>query len=181
MCSCLRRPSPVFVDVDPRTGNIDPDFILRSGSGFWQEAEGTTPGSGCRGQGNQIACPLKAALVVDVFGQLAEWDQILKKTRELGLRTIEDSCEALGANIKGRKDPALSVIMGCLPSTHKQITTGEGGVIVTNDAQAAALMRALRNQARSRRYLVSHTYLDITYRLDEMSAALRCSSNGPGG
>ncbi len=90
-----------------------------------------------------------------------------------GLGLIEDSCEALGAEYKGRKAGTLadSAVFAFYPN--KQITTGEGGMIVTDDDQAAKLMRALRNQGRAPGDTwLQHTYLGYNYRLDDMSAAL---------
>ena len=163
---------PAFVDVDPRTGNIDP--VL-----FAQAAQDLTAGGNSAGrrwlprQGATSPGPFKAALVVDVFGQPADWDLITKKTRELGLVVIEDSCEALGAEYKGQRVGTLGDYGVFAFYPNKQVTTGEGGIIITNDDQAASLMRALRNQGRAPGDTwLSHTYLGYNYRLDEMSAAL---------
>jgi dTDP-4-amino-4,6-dideoxygalactose transaminase len=90
-----------------------------------------------------------------------------------GLKLIEDSCEALGAEYQGRPAGSLgdSAVFGFYPN--KQITTGEGGMVVTNDDTAADLMRALRNQGRAPGDTwLQHTYLGYNYRLDELSAAL---------
>ena len=100
-------------------------------------------------------------------------DAILPTAQEFGLKVIEDSCEALGAEYKGRKAGLLGDygVFGFYPN--KQITTGEGGIIVTEDDQDAALMRALRNQGRAPGDTwLQHTHLGYNYRLDEMSAAL---------
>ncbi|MCX6036045.1 MAG: DegT/DnrJ/EryC1/StrS family aminotransferase, partial [Chloroflexi bacterium] len=116
---------------------------------------------------------LKAILGVDVFGQSADWDSMRKVADEFGLKVIEDSCEALGAEYKDRKVGTLGDYGVFAFYPNKQITTGEGGIIVTDDAQAADLMRALRNQGRAPGDTwLSHTYLGYNYRLDEMSAAL---------
>jgi dTDP-4-amino-4,6-dideoxygalactose transaminase len=117
--------------------------------------------------------PLKALLAVDVFGQPADMDTLAETTTRHGLRLIEDSCEALGAEYKGRKAGMLGDYGVFAFYPNKQITTGEGGLIVTNDAAAAHLMRALRNQGRAPGDTwLQHTYLGYNYRLDEMSAAL---------
>jgi len=110
---------------------------------------------------------------VDVFGQPADWDVLREIASTYGLGLIEDSCEALGAEYKGRKAGTLadSAVFAFYPN--KQITTGEGGMIVTDDDQAAKLMRALRNQGRAPGDTwLQHTYLGYNYRLDDMSAAL---------
>jgi len=110
---------------------------------------------------------------VDVFGQPADLDPLLATAREFGLSVIEDSCEALGAEYKGRKAGTLGDCGVYAFYPNKQITTGEGAMIVTNDDRAAAMMRALRNQGRAPGDTwLQHTHLGYNYRLDEMSAAL---------
>jgi len=116
---------------------------------------------------------LKAILVVDVFGQPARLDMLEQSAREYHLRMIEDACEALGAEYKGRKAGTFGNYGVFAFYPNKQITTGEGGMIVTDDREAANLMRALRNQGRAPGdNWLSHTFLGYNYRLDEMSAVL---------
>jgi perosamine synthetase len=156
---------PIFVDVDPQTGNIDPDQVADA----VQNIEKYLPPSTL----NVKPATLKAILPVDVFGQPAEMDPINAVAREHGLAVIEDSCEALGATYKGRQAGTLGDygIFAFYPN--KQITTGEGGVVITSDDKAADFMRALRNQGRAPGDTwLSHTYLGYNYRLDEMSAAM---------
>ncbi len=165
------RAVPVFVDVDPATGNIDPDLVYqavedlikeRPTSSIWLPRKGVKP----NGQ-------VKAILPVDVFGQPADMDPIRKTADRFGLKVIEDACEALGAEYKGRKAGTLGDYAVFAFYPNKQITTGEGGMIVTDDDQAAGLMMALRNQGRAPGDTwLSHTLLGYNYRLDEMSAAL---------
>jgi dTDP-4-amino-4,6-dideoxygalactose transaminase len=162
---------PVFVDADPRTGNIDPDLVRQA----VEELSSGSPDAGrwLPRQGLQGKKQLKAILPVDVFGQPADMDPIRGIADSHGLVVIEDSCEALGAEYKGRKAGTLgdTAVFAFYPN--KQITTGEGGAIVTDDEQAAAMMRALRNQGRAvGDTWLSHTHLGYNYRLDEMSAAL---------
>jgi perosamine synthetase len=100
-------------------------------------------------------------------------DAINALADELGLAVIEDSCEALGSEYKGRKAGCLGNYGVYAFYPNKQITTGEGGVIVTDDDKAASFMRALRNQGRAPGDTwLQHTFLGYNYRLDEMSAAL---------
>lgn len=167
----FERAVPVFVDVDPLTGNIDPDLVCqaiedlmtnRSAAGAWLPRRGVDPNA-----------RLKAVLPVDVFGQPADFDPICESARRYGLKVIEDACEALGGEYKARKAGTLGdhAVFAFYPN--KQITTGEGGLIVTDDDQSAATMRALRNQGRAPGDTwLSHTYLGYNYRLNEMSAAL---------
>jgi dTDP-4-amino-4,6-dideoxygalactose transaminase len=167
----FERAVPVFVDVDPITGNIDPALVKAAAMDL---AEG-----GARGQkwlprrGAGDGAPLRAILPVDVFGQPADLDPILDVARRYGLKVIEDSCEALGAEYQGRKAGTLGDYGVFAFYPNKQITTGEGGCIVTGDDQAAKLMQALRNQGRAPGDTwLQHTHLGYNYRLDEMSAAL---------
>lgn len=167
----FERAIPVFIDVDPQTGNIDPAQVRQAIVDLSAGGKAARRWLPRRGAGR--AGPLKAVLPVDVFGQPADLDPICQAARQHGLKVIEDSCEALGAQYKGR--PAGSIgdygVFAFYPN--KQITTGEGGAIVTNDDQAAALMAALRNQGRAPGDTwLQHTYLGYNYRLDEMSAAL---------
>lgn len=162
---------PVFVDVDARTGNIDPGLVAEAARDLvtgGEKAQKWLPR-----RGSEPNRPLKAILPVDVFGQPADLDPIRKVAQEFGLKVIEDSCEALGAVYKGRKAGTLGDYGVFAFYPNKQITTGEGGVIVTDDDQAADFMCALRNQGRAvGDTWLQHTYLGYNYRLDEMSAAL---------
>jgi perosamine synthetase len=162
---------PVFVDVEPRTGNIDPHLVFAAAQDIMQGGRYAQVWLPPRGAGPEAK--LKAFLPVDVFGQPADMQPILETARGFNLRVIEDSCEALGASYKGRLAGTLGDfgVFGFYPN--KQMTTGEGGMIITDDADAAALMRALRNQGRAPGDTwLQHTHLGYNYRLDEMSAAL---------
>ncbi len=158
---------PIFVDVDPRTGNIDPALLADAAKNIKKHL----PRAGVKGSHK-----LKAILPVDVFGQPADMDEINAVAKEHGLKVIEDSCEALGATYKGRQAGTLGDFGVFAFYPNKQITTGEGGVIITNDDAAAELMRALRNQGRAPGDTwLQHTYLGYNYRIDEMSAAMGAS------
>ncbi|MBN1149180.1 MAG: DegT/DnrJ/EryC1/StrS family aminotransferase [Anaerolineales bacterium] len=167
----FERAAPLFVDVDPLTGNIDPEQVRQAAEdvvGGGSAARRWLPRAGA-GQGQ----PLKAILPVDVFGQPADMDPICRVAERFELKVIEDSCEALGGEYKGRQAGTLGDYGVFAFYPNKQITTGEGGVIVTDDEQAATLMFALRNQGRAPGDTwLQHTHLGYNYRLDEMSAAL---------
>ncbi|HEY3313426.1 MAG TPA: DegT/DnrJ/EryC1/StrS family aminotransferase [Anaerolineales bacterium] len=166
---------PVFVDVDPRTGNIDPELVSQAARDLIEggrAAEKWLPRD-WPGKAGRKAGKLKAIVPVDVFGQPAGHDPINAVAREHGLTVIEDSCEALGATYQGKKAGTFGDFGIFAFYPNKQMTTGEGGLVITNDDKAAALMRALRNQGRAPGDTwLSHTYLGYNYRLDEMSAAL---------
>jgi perosamine synthetase len=149
-CILFERARPVFVDIDPRTLNIDPGRIEAA-----------------------ITPRTKAILAVDVFGHPADWDRLEAIARRHGLLLIEDSAEALGAEYKGRKAGSFGQagVFGFYPN--KQITTGEGGMIVTNNEDLARLCRSLRNQGRGEGDgWHQHERLGYNYRLSELSCAL---------
>ena len=162
---------PIFVDVDPQTGNIDTELVNQAVADLTQNSRAA--GRWLPRKGAAHESRLKAILPVDVFGQPADLDPIRRIARQHDLKVIEDACEALGAEYKGRKAGTLgdTAVFAFYPN--KQITTGEGGAIVTDDDQAAKLMFALRNQGRAPGDTwLQHTHLGYNYRLDEMSAAL---------
>ena len=170
----FERAVPIFVDVEPASGNIDPALARQAAQDLLSGGEAARRWLPRRGLSfNSSALPLKALLPVDVFGQPADLDPLLETSRELGLTVIEDSCEALGAEYKGRKAGTLGDYGVYAFYPNKQITTGEGAMVVTDDDRAAAMMRALRNQGRAPGDTwLQHTHLGYNYRLDEMSAAL---------
>jgi len=172
-CVLYQQGVPVFVDVDRRTGNIDPALVAQAASDL---AEG---GSAARQwlppalRNSPPAGALRAILPVDAFGQPADLDPLLATARQHGLKTICDTCESLGAHYKGRPVGALGDVGVFAFYPNKQITTGEGGMIVTNDDGWDALFRSLRNQGRDVfDAWLNHTRLGYNYRLDELSAAL---------
>jgi dTDP-4-amino-4,6-dideoxygalactose transaminase len=126
-----------------------------------------------RVQHDAAAHRLRAILPVHAFGQPADLDPILEVAARYDLSVIEDACEALGAEYKGRRVGALAGA-GCFAFyPNKQMTTTEGGLIVTNDDIWDALFRSLRNQGRddSGSWL-RHVRLGYNYRLGEMACAL---------
>ena len=169
------RAIPVFVDVDPDTGNLDPLLAAEAAadlSAGGARAARWLPRSargGSRGT-------LKALLPVHTFGQPADMDPLCTTARAHNLRLIEDACEAVGAEYKGRPVGSLgdAAVFAFYPN--KQMTAGEGGMIVTAHYEWDALFRSLRNQGRDVFDVwLSHSRLGYNYRLDEMSAALGTS------
>lgn len=144
------RAKPVFVDIDPLTGNIDPNLIEAA-----------------------ITERTKAIMPVHAFGQPADMEPILDIARRHKLYVIEDACEAIGAEYNGQRAGTLGDVAVFAFYPNKQMTTGEGGMIVTNNDEWADLFRSLRNQGRDVfDAWLNHTRLGYNYRLDEMSAAL---------
>jgi perosamine synthetase len=144
--------APRFVDISSPTYNIDPDRV----------AAALTPDTA-------------AILAVDVFGQPADWPALTALAETHDLRLVADACEAPGARIGGAPIGAWgdAAAFGFYPN--KQITTGEGGCVTTDDAALARACRALRNQGRAADGRMRHDRLGYNYRLDEMSAALGCA------
>lgn len=146
----LEGGKPVFVDIDERTYNIDPTKLERA-----------------------ITEKTKAVVVVHIFGQPCDMEAIIKIAEKARITIIEDACEALGAVFNGKKVGSYgeAAVFGFYPN--KQITTGEGGIIVTNDDESAAMYRSWRNQGRddSGEWL-NHVRIGYNYRMDELSCAM---------
>ena len=168
------RAIPIFVDADPVTGNIDPRLVAEAAADLMR---GPTSGArwlppALREAGRGLGS-LKAVLPVHVFGQPADMDPILQTAQEYGLALIEDACEAVGAEYKDRRVGTFgdAAVFAFYPN--KQMTTGEGGMIVTDRDDWDALFRSLRNQGRDVfDAWLHHSRLGYNYRMDEMSAAL---------
>jgi dTDP-4-amino-4,6-dideoxygalactose transaminase len=166
---------PVFVDVDPLTGNLDPMQVQEAINDL-ANADPNKRSRWLPRKGAEHAGNLKAIIPVDVFGQPVDYDPIVSIARKHNLIIIEDSCEAIGAEYKGRKAGTLGDFGVFAFYPNKQITTGEGGMVVTNDNKSAEMIRSLRNQGRAPGDTwLQHTYLGYNYRLNEMSAALGLS------
>ena len=166
---------PVFVDVDPRTGNIDPLQVNQAAADIAsddpEKIKKWFPKNFAVQNGS-----LKAILPVDVFGQPADYDLLQETADHYKLTLIEDSCEALGAEYKHKKAGRFGDFGVFAFYPNKQITTGEGGLVITDDDGYANIVRALRNQGRAPGDTwLQHTYLGYNYRLDELSAALGVS------
>ena len=173
-CILYERAIPVFVDVDPCTGNIHPEQVVEAAhdlSAGGHAARRWLPPA-LRDSGVDLG-RLKAILPIHAFGQSADMDPILEAGARYGLAVIEDACESLGAGYKGDAVGTLGKAAVFAFYPNKQMTTGEGGMIVTDDAAWADLFRSLRNQGRdlTDRWL-NHSRLGFNYRLDELSAAL---------
>lgn len=157
-CLLYERAAPVFVDIDPETGNIDPGRVAEKAA---EIASGPNRSK------------LKALIPVHTFGQPCDMDPLISTAREHGLTIIEDACEAIGAQYKGRAVGTLGDSAAFAFYPNKQMTTGEGGLLVTDRADWRDLFRSLRNQGRDVfDSWLTHSRLGFNYRLDEMSAAL---------
>jgi perosamine synthetase len=170
------RAIPIFVDVDSRTGNINPELIAEAIGDINSVSENAyrwlpLPLRG--GRSSKTPMKIKAILPVHAYGQPADLDSILAMAKEFNINVIEDACEAIGSEYKHKKVGPLGDCGVFAFYPNKQITTGEGGMIVTDDDKWDSLFRSLRNQGRDIfDAWLNHSRLGYNYRLDEMSAAL---------
>ena len=165
-CVLYERAVPVFVDIDPVTLNIDPAAISATIARdyAWDGKRLTNRTSGR---------VLKAILPVHVFGLPCDMAAIVEVAGAFNLRVIEDACEALGATCLGQPVGTFGDAGVFAFYPNKQMTTAEGGMIVTDDARIAGICRSLRNQGRddSAGWL-RHTQLGYNYRLSDLHCAL---------
>ena len=141
---------PVFVDIDPDSLNIDPAKIE-----------------------SKITERTKAILPVEIFGNPAGFDRICQIAEKHNLPVIEDSCEALGSTLNSRKVGTFGTMSLFAFYPNKQITTGEGGMILTDDDDLADICVSLRNQGRGKSAgWLSHERLGYNFRLSDINCAL---------
>jgi dTDP-4-amino-4,6-dideoxygalactose transaminase len=146
---------PVFVDIDPLTFNMD---VRQLEQRYAEDPAKET---------------IKGIVGVDVFAQPLDWDPILDFTQKTGLKVIEDSCEALGSSYKGKNCGSFGSAGAFAFYPNKQMTTGEGGVVVTDDEEIYQLCRSMRNQGRGvAENWLEHVRLGYNFRMDELNAAL---------
>lgn len=149
---------PVFVEIDPLTYNIDANKIEAA-----------------------ITKKTKAILPVHIFGQAAEMDLIMKLAKKYKLKVIEDACESLGAKYNKKNVGTFGDMAVIAFYPNKQMTTGEGGMVITNSKKYYEMCVSLRNQGRPYSSSLwhskggswlTHARLGYNYRMDEMSAAV---------
>jgi perosamine synthetase len=150
-CFILEGATPVFADVDPVTLNLDPAAVEAA-----------------------ITEQTRAIVAVDMFGLPCELDELREIADRHGLTLIEDACESLGAEYRGRPLGAHgpSAVFAFYPN--KQMATGEGGVVTTHSEEEWQLLRSLRNQGRS--YdgggWFHHVRVGLNYRWTDVQAAI---------
>jgi len=150
-CIAYEGARPVFVEIDEKTLCIDVSKIE-----------------------DKITDKTKAILAVDIFSHPADWDKLNEIAKKHKLFLIEDSAEAFGSEYKGKKCGGFgdAAIFAFYPN--KQLTTGEGGIILTNNKEIADFCRSSANQGRKIEggKWLEHIRLGYNYRLDEMSCAM---------
>jgi dTDP-4-amino-4,6-dideoxygalactose transaminase len=165
------RAVPVFVDIDPETLTIDPAAAVDAIETLAQRRAGwerLLPPQGPKPTGT-----LRAIITVDVFGRVAEMQAIAAAARAAGITVIEDACEAVGASLDGVPAGRWGDAGTFAFYPNKQMTTGEGGMVLTDDDAIAREVSSLRSQGRSDdRHWLRHQRIGYNYRLDELSAAV---------
>ena len=151
-CFIVEGATPVFADVDPLTLNLDPDAVEAA-----------------------VTDRTRGIVAVDMFGAPCELDELRAIADRHGLALIEDACESLGAEYRGRPLGAHgpSAVFAFYPN--KQMATGEGGVVTTHSEEEWQLLKSLRNQGRS--YDMDggwfhHVRVGLNYRWTDVQAAI---------
>jgi perosamine synthetase len=148
-CILFEDAVPVFVDIDDETWNMDPAAVEAA----------ITPNT-------------RGILAVEVFANMAHFEDYERIASEKNLHLIEDCCEALGSHVGARPAGSFGAASVFAFYPNKQITTGEGGMIVTDSREIRDLCVSMRNQGRDTEDWHSHARLGFNYRMSELSAAL---------
>jgi len=149
-CALYQHAKPVFVEIDALTYNVDPSRIE-----------------------SEISEKTKAIIPVHYAGRPADMEPICRLAEKHRIPVIEDAAEALGASFKGKKVGRDGHIACFSFYPNKNMTTGEGGMVVTDDDRLAERMRMIRSQGQDRRY--HHVVLGYNYRMTDIQAALGIS------
>lgn len=162
---------PVFIDAEPSYWQIDPTAIER-----FCEHECVLDGRGLRNK--LTGRSVKAIVPVHILGHPVDMDAISAIATRFGLRVIEDATESLGATYRGRPVGSLGDI-GCFSfNGNKLITTGGGGMVVSNDEAIAARVRYLTTQAKDDPLEFVHGAIGFNYRMTNVAAAIGCAQLG---
>lgn len=140
---------PVLVDAEPETWNINSAMIA-----------------------NRVSSNTRAILPVHIYGHPCDMDPIMEMADKYDLWVVEDAAEAHGAEYRGRKVGGIGHVNCFSFYANKIITTGEGGMVVTNDEAIAERARALKDLAHSRQRRFLHTGLGYNYRMTNIQAAI---------
>jgi len=166
-CLLYEGALPALVDIDPGTLNLDPKVVRR----FLEER--CTHSAGGPPVDRQAGRIVKAILPVHIFGLPCQMDELRSIAQEYDLLVLEDACEAIGAAFRGQRVGTFGNAAAFAFYPNKQMTTGEGGMITTNDPRIAELCRSMRNQGRDATGTwLNHVRLGYNYRLSELHAGL---------
>lgn len=144
----LAGAKPVYVDIDPKTFNLDPKLVEKA-----------------------ITSKTKAIMPVSLYGQMAAMDELLAIAKKHNLHLIEDAAQSFGAIYKGQRSCSMGTAGGTSFFPAKPLGCyGDGGAIFTNDDQLAKVMREIREHGSETRYY--HTRLGLNGRLDTIQCAI---------
>jgi len=136
---------PVFADIDPRTFNLDPEKI-------------------------KISQRTKAVICVHLYGQPCEMDSLTNICKVANVKLVEDAAQAVGAEYRGRKIGTFGYLSAFSFYATKNLTTGEGGMILTSQKDIAEKSRVIRNQGQSEQY--RHDIISYNFRMTDIQAAI---------
>jgi perosamine synthetase len=140
---------PVFVDIEPDTYNLDPVQVAR-----------------------HITARTRLILPVHLFGHPADLDPILETAQRHGVPVVEDACQAIGARYRDRPVGSLGLAGYFSMYTNKTVTAGEGGMVVTHDAELYRRMQAVRNLGQLPGEHFVHPLLGANYKMTDLQAAI---------
>ncbi|HLP47648.1 MAG TPA: DegT/DnrJ/EryC1/StrS family aminotransferase [Candidatus Deferrimicrobium sp.] len=156
-CLLFEGAEPIFVDIDENTYNLTPEAVEKAYLALPEEKRQK----------------VKAVSYVDVFGVPADGYGFEALGKQYGLHIIDDSAEALGSSLKGRKCGSFGDAGLFAFYPNKQITTGEGGVLLTGNKDLAMMAKSLRNQGRDEGAgWLQHARLGYNYRISDINCAL---------
>jgi dTDP-4-amino-4,6-dideoxygalactose transaminase len=138
---------PVFADIDPQTFNIDPDHVE-----------------------SLITKKTKAIMPVHLYGHIAAMDRFEEISSKHGVKIIEDAAQGHLASMNGRNSGEFGVVASFSFYPTKNMTAGEGGMVVTDDADIARMLRLLRNQGQEIRY--KNEVIGFNTRMTDIHAAI---------
>lgn len=147
--------NPVFIDSEPDTWNMSPIALEKAFE--WAKSENKMP---------------KAVIIVDLYGQSADYDLLLPICKKYGVPVIEDAAEALGATYKGKKCGTFGDISIFSFNGNKIITTSGGGMVVSNDETAIEKMRFWATQSRENAKHYEHKEVGYNYRMSNICAGI---------
>lgn len=162
------RAIPAFIDIDPHTLTIDPAAAIEAMEAIVFRRRGWEHLLPVPSQGK-----LRAIIPVDIFGRTAEMRDLVHSARAMGVAVIEDACEAVGGSLDGVPAGRWGDAGTFAFYPNKQMTTGEGGLVLTDNDAWARLIRSLRSQGRSDDgSWLRHERIGYNYRLNDLSAAV---------
>jgi len=141
--------TPVFVDIDPNTYNLDPAKVEAA-----------------------ITDKTKAIVAVHIFGQVPNWDALQQIATKHGVHLVEDAAQAVGAKWKGKRAGSLGEAGAFSTYATKNMSTGEGGLVTTNNAEIADFARRFRHHGQPLGTRYTYEHLGYNYRMTDISAAI---------